>query len=349
IRALAEKKDRGYQKGGFDLASDITRSSGSTIKPFTLAVALQQGHRLDEAAYAPECIRVAPGYRPCNAERGSSYQTLRSALVSSINTVYAPLAVKVGLDRVIALADAAGMRVGALNCFAAGKPCDSYALGIPVAPLYEATAYGTFVRHGVAHEPNSIIDVKSVDDGDVFDNGKGGPSHRVLPARIADQVADAMREVVDHGTGTAARQPEPVAGKTGTTDNFTNAWFTGCTSSLCISVWMGYNRDFVNGRPHEMKNVESVRGGVFGGTLPAQIFARAFANYRSILARRNAPSPTPSTSSTSHGGSRFSPRPTVTPSATSTPIRPTPSPSGQSPLPPSESPSQQPSLLPTPP
>jgi len=266
-------------------------------------------------------------------------------LVNSINTVYAPLAVKVGLDKVVALADAAGMRVGALNCFAAGKPCDSYALGIPVAPLFEATAYGAFVRHGVAHEPNSILDVKSAEDGDVFDNGKGGTAHRVMSQRVADQVVDVMREVVDHGTGTAARQPEPVAGKTGTTDNFTNAWFTGCTSSLCISVWMGYNKEFSpGGTPHEMRDVESVRGGVFGGTLPARIFARAFDNYRAILERRNAP--TPSASPTSHTAPRSTPTATV--SATPTPTRP-PTPVGPSPsASPSESPSRT-SLLPTPP
>jgi penicillin-binding protein 1A len=349
IRALAEKKDGGYKKGGFDLATDIRRSSGSTIKPFTLAVALQQGHRLDESAYAPECIRVAAGYRPCNAERGSSYQTLRSALVNSINTVYAPLAVKVGLDKVIALADAAGMRVGALNCFAAGKPCDSYALGIPVAPLFEASAFGALTRRGVAHEPNSILDVTSTDDGDVFDNVKGGVAHRVLPAPIADQVTAAMREVVDHGTGTAARQPQPVAGKTGTTDNFTNAWFTGCTASVCISVWMGYDKEFVNHRAHEMKNVESVRGGVFGGTLPARIFARAFANYREIVARRNAPAPSPSASAAFSPRPRPAPRPTATvrpkPSHSPSPVAPSPSDT------PSESPTTQPStsLLPTPP
>jgi penicillin-binding protein 1A len=348
IRALAEKKDHGYQKAGYDLATDIQRSSGSTIKPFTLAVALQHGHTLDEQAYAPECIRVAPGYEPCNAERGSSYQTLRTALVNSINTVYAPLAVKVGLDRVIAAADKAGMRVGALRCFAAGKPCDSYALGVPVAPLYEASAYGVFVQHGLAHEPNSILDVKSADDGDVFDNANGGPAHRAMPARVADQVAEAMREVVDHGTGTAARQPQPVAGKTGTTDDFTNAWFTGCTSSLCLSIWMGYNQDFVHGKAHQMKDVESVRGGVFGGTLPAEIFARAFSNYREIIARRNAPAPSPSASASFSSGPRHGPQPTASPTAK--PSRPSPSPVAPSPSPtPSEAPSQQPSLLPTPP
>jgi penicillin-binding protein 1A len=353
VRALAEKKDGGYQKGGYDLATNIRRSSGSTIKPFTLAVALAHGHRLDEPAPAPECIRVAPGYRPCNAEHGSSSQTLRTALVQSINTVYAPLAVHVGLDKVVGLAQAAGMEVGSLNCYAAGKPCDSYALGIPVSPFSEAAAYGMFADHGIAHTPNSVLDVTSVDDGDVFANTKPGPGRRVLPRRIADAVSSAMADVVDHGTGTAARQPFPVIGKTGTTDNFTNAWFTGCSSTLCISIWMGYDKEFVHGRAHEMRNVEGTRGGIFGGTLPAEIFAKTFSNYRTLLAREAAPSasptPTPSASVRSTLPRRFTPAPSASsPRPRPTPVPTTPPPS----LPPSEtpspSPSASPSLLPTP-
>src|SRR4051812_48410672 len=115
IRAIAQKSDKPYQKQGLILANGIYRNSGSTIKPFTLALALERGHSLEEPAYAPNCITVsvATHYRPCNAEKGSSYQTLRSALVNSINTVYAPLAVKLGLEKDIALAHAAGGGNGA--------------------------------------------------------------------------------------------------------------------------------------------------------------------------------------------------------------------------------------------
>src|SRR4051794_7324882 len=113
IRALTTRADRGYRKGGFDLATGAYRSTGSTIKPFTLAVALQHGHSLDEPRPAPQCL-TRP-FHVCNAESGGSYQTLRSALVSSINTVYAPLAVQLGLKRVIRFARAAGLQTNFID------------------------------------------------------------------------------------------------------------------------------------------------------------------------------------------------------------------------------------------
>jgi penicillin-binding protein 1A len=345
IRAIAQKTPRPYRKGGFKYPVQMYRNSGSTIKPFTLAVALQHGHTLDEPAYAPNCISVGAGYRPCNAETGSSYQTLRSALVGSINTVYAPLAVKVGLDKVVALARAAGMGISGMNCFIAGKPCASYSLGVPTNPLGEASAFGTLVNHGVTHIRNTLLQVRSAADGTVFDNRHRGPGTRVLPRKVADAVTEVMGEVVDHGTGTAARQPFPVYGKTGTTDGFTNAWFTGCTPTLCISVWMGYDKEYLHhGKvPHSMRDVEGQRE-VFGGTLPAEIFAKTFANYRALQEPKpkasGSPSPSATTFRPQQQPSQVRPSPKRSPS-------PTQSPSTQ----PSQSPSPSPtrSLLPTPP
>ena len=348
IRAIAQKTAKPYKKGGFIYPVQEYRNSGSTIKPFTLAAALEHGHSLDETAYAPECITVGPGYRPCNAEKGSSYQTLRSALVSSINTVYAPLGVKVGLDKVFALARNTGMDIGALNCFIAGKPCASFSLGVPTNPLGEASAFGTLVNHGIAHVRNTLLQVQSAGDGNVFDNRHRGPGTRAVPRKVADAVTEVMGEVVDHGTGTKAQQPFPVYGKTGTTDNFLNAWFTGCSSSLCISVWMGYDKEYLNhGKvPHSMKNVEGTRE-VFGGTLPAEIFAKTFSNYRAIQAAEKAaahPSPSASATKTTH------PQPQQTFVRRPSPRR-TPSPSHTPSSQPSESvtPTPSNSLIPTPP
>jgi len=349
IRAIAQKSDKPYQKQGLILANGIHRNSGSTIKPFTLALALQHGHSLDEPAYAPECITVpsAVHYRPCNAERGSSYQTLRSALVNSINTVYAPLAVKLGLDKVIALAHAAGMDLGRIDHLTPTQPYPSYSLGVPTNALGEASAFGTLVNHGVHHVPNTLLQVQSAGDGKIFDNRHRGPGVRVIPKKVADEVTDVMGEVVDHGTGTAARQPFPVFGKTGTTDYFLNAWFTGCEPTLCISVWMGYDKEYLHHGtvPHSMKNVEG-QGEVFGGKLPAEIFAKTFSNYRALQARKSAPkaSPTPTATATKP---RAHQQPTHTrPTPTRSPS-PHPTPSSQ----PSQSPSPTPSrsLLPTPP
>jgi penicillin-binding protein 1A len=97
------------------------------------------------------------------------------------------------------------------------------------------------------------------------------PGTRVMPAGVASEVAAAMRGVVDSGTGSAARQPFPVYGKTGTTEHSTDAWFTGCTRTLCITVWMG------DTKPRELR--DSAGAPVLGGTLPAELFAATFAGY----------------------------------------------------------------------
>jgi membrane peptidoglycan carboxypeptidase len=353
ILALAEKTDRAYKKNGFDLAwppeGEANRSSGSTIKPFTLAAALMRGHSLDEVVDAPNCLHY-PQYNPCNAEGTGGVYTLRSALEQSINTVFIPLAKSVGLSRVFSLAQRAGMMLGPLrrDCGTKERPalCLSQAIGVPTSPMGEADAFGTLVDHGVHHEPNSLLQVQSALDGTLYQAPRRVPGDRVMPRRVADAVTGVMQGVVDHGTGTEAKQPFPVYGKTGTTDDFTDAWFTGCTRTVCISVWMGYAKSFIKvGHqyvPHSMKDVESAHE-VFGGTLPAQIFAKTFSNYRALLHPAPSPTATPSPAFTPH----FSPssRP---PSAT-----PRPRASRTSRVSPSTSTSPRPtpsrSLLPTPP
>lgn len=281
IRALAEHKAGGYAAGGEDLAdppsADIARSSGSTIKPFTLAVALEHGHTLGESQEAPECVRVAVDYRPCNAEGSAGFYTLETALEQSINTVYAPLAVHVGLNRVVTLAKRAGLKVGRLrtgrSCGARpGVICPSYALGIPISPLSEADAYGAFVDHGEHHAVRSVLSIRTPEQGELFEAAPAPPGDRVMPRRVAEDVTRAMQGVVDVGTGRAARQPFPVYGKTGTTDNFTDAWFTGCTRTVCVTVWMGDNK------PRELR--DSTGAPVYGGTVPAMLFAQMFTDYR---------------------------------------------------------------------
>jgi penicillin-binding protein 1A len=283
LRALVEHKAGGYVQNGEDLAdppaADVTRSSGSTIKPFTLAVALEHGHSLEESSYAPQCVQITANYRPCNAEGGAGVYTLATALEQSINTVYAPLAVEVGLNRVVALARRAGMVIGHLakgRACGARKSvvCPSYALGVPVSPLSEADAFGSFVNHGVHHAVRSVLAVRTPAQGELFKAATSPPGTRVMPATVADEVTTAMQGVVDSGTGVLARQPFPVYGKTGTTDNFTDAWFTGCTRTLCITVWMGDNT------PTELR--DSAGAPVYGGTVPARLFASTFADYRAL-------------------------------------------------------------------
>jgi membrane peptidoglycan carboxypeptidase len=125
---------------------------------------------------------------------------------------------------------------------------------------------------------------------------------------VATQVVDAMRDVVAHGTGTGAQQPAgvDVFGKTGTTDDFSDAWFTGCLPSygVCITAWMGYRDSFLpDGSTHSMRGVEGV-GEVFGGTLPANLFSVTAQGFRD----RAAPV-APTTSAPAPSTSRYVPPP----------------------------------------
>jgi penicillin-binding protein 1A len=341
IRALTTKQNGGYKAGGFDLAAPpqgtASRSSGSTIKPFTLAYALMHGHSLDEVRAAPQPCATVP-FHICNAEHGSSYQTLRTAMIASINTVYGPLAVDLGLGKVLKLARAAGLDIGPLARDSSGRLYPAQSIGVPVSPLSEAVSYGTLVNHGVHHTPRSILRVRSGGDGVLYTATGDPKGNRVMSKSVADDVTEVMQQVVDDGTGTAARQAFPVYGKTGTTDDFTNAWFTGCTRTLCIAVWMGYEKQYFNhGRtPHSM--ILPGVGDVFGGTLPAKIFSQTWTDYRTLQEPNGSLSPTPTP--TSAPATTYAPRPTPTKTARSPARRPsvTPSPAR----------TQQPSTAPKP-
>jgi penicillin-binding protein 1A len=334
IRALTTKRKGGYQKAGYDLATDAHRSSGSTIKPFTLALALEKGHTLDEVRPAPECIPVSGG-RICNAERGSSYQTLRTALVHSINTVYGPLAIDLGLNRLVRLMRRSGVDVAPLQRGADGKPFPAQSIGVEVTPLSEALGFGTIVNHGVHHTPRSVLRVHSADDGELFSAPDHPRGSRAMRKKVADEVASVMQDVVDQGTATRARQPFPVYGKTGTTDDFTDAWFTGCTRDLCLAVWMGYDKPYVHhGRvPHTMR--DAAGDPVYGGTLPAEIFAQTWQDYRTLQEPHGTLSPRPAASAAPAQQPAGGPQPAATETT------PSPQPTKQQPVEPGPSPSSQ--------
>ena len=301
VRAAVE----GYrQKLGFNLATNAQRSSGSTIKPFTLAQALIEGTSLDERRFGPARDSIPnPGAKPDPYVYGNSADgeagtfSLRTALAKSVNTIYLPLAVEVGRGKVAALAERAGLR-GAISpdnlSFGIGA-------GVEVTPLSEASAYGTFANAGVHVAPRYYTEIRAggsgTNPGLVFDRAPAAKGVRVLSAAVAGQVVQAMTDVVTDGTYQADPQPFAFFGKTGTTDDSVDAWWVGCIPDqhLCISVWMGYE-DTVCGSPATashvvgrscggMKGVHGVPQ-VFGGTLPAKIFARSQQILRQLQADR---------------------------------------------------------------
>jgi penicillin-binding protein 1A len=290
----------GVERGGYNLATNGKRSIGSTIKPFTLAVALQQGHRLDERRRAPGRDSIPnPGGNPDPYVYGnagdSSYRgslTLKAALQRSVNTVYVPLANEVGRGKVAELLTAAGARGDELK---PGNMSFGLGAGANLTPLSMANAYGTLMNDGVHVEPRYITGIVDGDGRERDTEQRSAKTNRVLPPEIAQQVVDAMSGVTaPGGTAPQARQDFVVYGKTGTTNGSVDAWFIGCAKDpmrMCIATWMGYeyqNCDGVQGRAcGGMLNVNGVDQ-VYGGTLPARIFDRSVELLGQVRAERAA-------------------------------------------------------------
>ena len=349
IRAMATKRDNGYKRGGLNLATQAFPNSGSTVKPFTLVAALEAGRSLDEGKYAPPCttIKYRPPYRLCNAEDGEGgYFTLKTGLWQSINTLYAPLAFDVGTRKVRDVLDKTGWKARN-STIHDNWLYPSMGLGVEASPISVVEGYSTLANHGIRHATRSVLQIRSgvtpTNTGSLVFQAPSKPKGaRAVPTKIADTVVDVMKGVVNYGTGYAAREVIPVAGKTGTGENYQTAWFVGCTvpvaptaktakatsialsEPLCIGVWMGFDT------PRPLINVEGLAK-VYGGTLPARLFDAVFRGY----ATATAPAPTspaftiaPTAASTSRPSS--APTPSRGPSPTP---KPSPHPSPSQPIP----------------
>ena len=291
-----------YTRGGFNLVTNAHVQTGSAIKPFTLAAALENGKTLDTVYPGPRCLLIATKpkiYRPCNAERGGGSYTLKRALAHSVNTVFAKLAQDVGTSKVKATAVAAGLGpasgIGINPAMALGA--------VSVTPLSVAQGYATLAAGGVRHDVRLVLEErrnadteKTFSGAEVMKAEAAPKGSQVIPKNVADQVVEAMYDVVESGTARAARvKGLRVFGKTGTTNDSTDAWFAGCVPELCLVTWMGHKNGVKPlGRVHGVKPV-------FGGTLPAKIFATFWKKYEEIKAAEAtketgaspSPSPTP--------------------------------------------------------
>jgi penicillin-binding protein 1A len=187
--------------------------------------------------------------------------SLRNATENSVNCAYFRLGAAVGLDKVVEMAKRLGV-THPINPF-------NYSLSIGssdgVSPLDMATVFATFASEGVRHDP---VFIKKVEDssGKVIFEDKG-EGVRAIDPQIARTVTDALRGVITDGTATRAELDNRVAaGKTGTTDEKSDAWFVGYTPDLVTAVWMG---DPLGRVP--MRRVGKFSP-VYGGTWPAEIW-----------------------------------------------------------------------------
>jgi penicillin-binding protein 1A len=246
------------------------RQAGSAFKPFVLAAAVADGFTVESAFSAPPKI-VFPRANNGKDYTVRNYQNesfprlnLVDATAHSVNTVYAQLIDAIGAERVVSFAPRLGITTDL-------SPVLSLALGTPsVSVLEMADAYLTFATRGIHVAPQVVVKVTDA-RGNLLWRPKVVTS-RAMTEREADVVTYALRQVVDHGTGTAAAvNGVAVAGKTGTTQSYGDAWFVGYTPGMSTAVWIGYP----DGQDHELRGVHGIN--VTGGTLPADIWHRFMA------------------------------------------------------------------------
>jgi penicillin-binding protein 1A len=243
IVAMASSGD--YATSKYNLAAQGHRQPGSSFKPFVLATAVSQGIDPDSTYYSgssPTSLSMgqyAPPWVVNNAgdTEGGGTLSLRDATVGSVNVVYAQLGLDVGPENFAKMANDLGVEA----------PLDGYpaeaigGLTVGVSPLDMADAYATFANGGVHHTATAIGRVE-FPNGDV-DEPEEGEGNRVLTEGEAYTVTDILEGVITSGTGTAANycgSGTAEAGKTGTTDENTDAWFVGYTKNLATAVWSGY-------------------------------------------------------------------------------------------------------------
>jgi penicillin-binding protein 1A len=264
----------------FNLVTAAERQAGSTFKPIVLAAAVANGMNPWATRYLS-----APFYYPALGWHVRTYagtyagpETVATATIHSDNTVYARLALDVGSPAIAAMADKLGVRTRL-------QPVPSLALGTgAVTPLDMASVYATLAAGGVYARPLAVR--KVVFPGGKTDAGWGQlQRHRVVPDWVAATVTRVLEENMLHGTGVGAHVPGRVdAGKTGTTENYADAWFCGYTPSLEATVWIGYPQA-------EIPMLDVHGAAVSGPTLPATAW-RLFAE-RALEGSSNLAFPSP--------------------------------------------------------
>ena len=259
-----------FRESQFNLATQAERQPGSSFKPIVLATALRQGIS-PVTTFDSKPVDIDAGDRVWHV---TNYEgdylgrvDLATAMVSSDNSVYAQLTKLVGPKAIVKTAHALGIRSEL-------DPYFSIGLGaVAVNPLDMTRAYATFANRGVRVDGSLTGDRPRVVERVEFartgrsrrepagrqgrdDDRRGGPAH----------LDPAERRHAGDRQARRARRTGPAAGKTGTTDNYGDAWFVGYTPQLAVAVWVGY--------PDKLQPMLTEFGGkpVAGGTLPAQIW-----------------------------------------------------------------------------
>jgi penicillin-binding protein 1A len=256
----------GRKGNQFNLASQARRQPGSTFKTIVLTAAINEGMNPDSTYYTSAPFHYQPDpYTPAwdvqtydHTYAGSI--SVHSATLASDNTVYAQLTLDVGPDKVAEMAHKLGIHSHLDVVPAMGLGADA------ISPLEEASAYATLAAGGVYSKPMAIRKVVLANGKEDTDAGWGQPQRkRVISDGVAYEVTKILEDNVLQGTGVGAYFGRPAAGKTGTTDNHADAWFSGYVPQLETTVWVGYPQGEI-----PMLDVHGIA--VAGGTFPATIW-----------------------------------------------------------------------------
>ena len=241
-----------YSMSEFNRATKALRPPGSAFKPVVYLTALEKGWGVYDPINDAKITRGR--YRPQNfGHRYYGYVSLYKALTLSLNTVAVNLMRDVGPGEVINTARRLGITADL-------EPNLSTALGSSGIPMVQlATAYTTIGRGGSAIEPYSIRKITDKEGNVLYDYIPPKKKRQVVPQKNIGQLTYMMRSVVENGTGKLARLPYPTAGKTGTSQDYRDAWFAGFTNRYAGVIWMG-NDD------------NSSTNKLTGGSVPARVW-----------------------------------------------------------------------------
>lgn len=275
-RIYGPQRKRGYTEVNLATGGQAGVQGGSTFKIFTLTAALEEGIPLDlrlrcPPRYTSPVFKNGDGtpYSVGNAEasEGGSFD-LVSATALSVNTCFVQLEERTGVDRPVRIAQSMGVKN------VDGRPLNrggSFTLGTDsVSPLDMAAVYATYAAHGKYCPPTAVL---SVTDSRHRAYPVSRPACRqVMDKGVADTVTSVLEKVIAFGTGTGAAIPRPAAGKTGTAQGLSAAWFDGFVPQLAAAVWLGDPR---GGFQHPLQDIrigKNFYARVYGGTIAAPIW-----------------------------------------------------------------------------
>jgi penicillin-binding protein 1B len=253
---LAYVGGRDFSESQFDRAGDARRQAGSAFKPVVYAAAFEDGKAYPAAFIedAPLTVRQAGSkpWTPRNSDGGyHGWVTVRQAVEKSLNVATARMALQEGLPRVVQVAQSLGIETPL-------EPVPAIALGaFEVTPLQLATVYATFASGGrrpPVHALEGVLDPY----GTPLDGEPLPAPQRVISPETAYLITHVLQGVIDRGTGASARRQGvqgPLAGKTGTTNQRRDSWFSGYSPDRTTTVWVGYD-------DNRSTNLSGARAGV---------------------------------------------------------------------------------------